>query len=239
MFSVFQNVLKYQRADVWMNSQPKSGVLIELRLARLSVVSDSRRQQLVVTLTFRWSSVGIDDRLHHTSRAQNRGRTKRQDVFCSTTLGLVSFSDYRTAGLELLDVVFKDRLRNRNQTGDVVVSRAGTRLNVGQVRSSAGFGTKAEKEQIDAAQRLESFNVSGEFGLEILRVSAHGGKTFDLAEELFTEQALEIAHEAQSVIHSQRRQRILSKNVQPSEQRIVVARPRHSAKQPVQCLATT
>src|SRR5688500_16255814 len=112
MFSVFQNVLKYQRADVWVNSQPKSRVLIELRLARLGIVRDSRRQQLVVTLTFRRSSVSIDDRLHHTSRAENRGWTKRKDVFCSTTLGLVSFSDDRTAGLELPDVVFKDRLRD-------------------------------------------------------------------------------------------------------------------------------
>jgi hypothetical protein len=60
-----------------MNSQPKSGVLIELRLARLGIVCDSRRQQLMVTLAFRRCSVGIDDRLYHSARAEYCGWSKR------------------------------------------------------------------------------------------------------------------------------------------------------------------
>src|ERR1700752_1788568 len=149
-----------------MHSQPKSRVLIELCFACLCIVCNPRRQQLPITFNFCGSGTGIDDRLDNPARAENRGWAKCQNLFCGATLSLVYFSNNRAAGFELIDMVLENRLGDRDQSGDVVVSPPGAGFDISEVRSAAGFRTKTEKEQIDAAQRLKSFDVTCQFGFE-------------------------------------------------------------------------
>src|SRR5687768_15323436 len=167
-----------------MNSQPKSRVLIELRGARLGVVSHSCRQQPMVTRALRRSSVGIDDRLHHSARAEYRGWSKCQNVFRRTTLRFVGFRNDRAARLKLVDVMLENRLGNRDQSGDVAVGRAGSGLDVSEVRSCPGLWTETEKEQVNAAKRLKLCDVADQFAFEILRVGAHRGEALHFAKEL-------------------------------------------------------
>src|SRR5574338_1105391 len=113
-----------------MHTQPESRVLIDLRLTSLRVISDLCRKQLAIALNLGRRCVGIDDRLHDSACSEYRGWSKGQNVSCGATLGFVSIRDSRAAGFELLDVMFENRLGNRNQSGDVIVSRARARLNV-------------------------------------------------------------------------------------------------------------
>ena len=105
-----------------MHSQPKSRVLIKLCLARFCIVGNLSRQQLPVTFYLCRSSVGIDDRLDNPARAQNRCWSKCQDLFRSATLSLVSFCHNRAACMKLVDVVLENRFRDRDQSGNVVIT---------------------------------------------------------------------------------------------------------------------
>jgi len=97
-----------------MNAQPQSGIPIELLLTCFRVSGNLRIQQLSVTFTLSRRSVSVDDRLHDSAGAENRGWTKRQNVARRAALSFVSFSDHGTAGLKLIDVVLEDRFRKRN-----------------------------------------------------------------------------------------------------------------------------
>ena len=107
-----------------MHAQPESGVLIELGLTYFRVISDLRSKQLTIAFNLRGRGVSIDDRLHDSARAENCGWSKCQNVLRGTTLRFVCFRHLRAAGFELLDVMFENRLGDRNQSGDIVVSRA-------------------------------------------------------------------------------------------------------------------
>src|SRR5262245_39847274 len=107
-----------------MHAQPESRVLIELCLTRLRLIGDLCGQKLTIAFNLRLRRVGIDDRLHDSSGAENRGWSECKNVSSSATLGFVSFCDCGTAGFELLDVMFENRFRDGNQSGDVAVSRA-------------------------------------------------------------------------------------------------------------------
>ena len=107
-----------------MQAQPESRVLIELRLTSFGAAGDPRGQQLTIAFNLRGRCVSVNDRLHDSARTQNCRWSKRQNVFRGATLGFVSFRDRRAARFELIDVMFENRLRNGNQSGDVIVSRA-------------------------------------------------------------------------------------------------------------------
>ena len=116
-----------------MHAQPESRVLIELRLTCFRVICDLRAKQLTIAFNLRGRSVGIDDRLHDSARAEDRGWSKRQNVLRGATLRFVSFGDCRAAGFELPDVMFDNRLGDGNQSGNVVLSRARTGFDVREV----------------------------------------------------------------------------------------------------------
>src|SRR6185503_8178862 len=107
-----------------MHAQPESWVLIELRSTCFSVAGDLRGKQLTIAFNLCGCGVSVDDRLHDSTRAANRGWSKCQNVYRGAALGFVSFGDGRAAGFELPDVMFENRLGDGNQTGDVIVSRA-------------------------------------------------------------------------------------------------------------------
>ena len=69
----------------------------------------------------------------------------------------------------------------------IVVSRAGAGLDVRDVRSSANFWTKPEKEKIDAAERFETFDIAGQFAFEIFGVGAHRIEALYFAKEVRAE----------------------------------------------------
>src|ERR1041385_3203831 len=75
----------------------------------------------MITLALRRRGVGVDSRLHDAARTENRGWSKGQNMFGCTPLGFIGFSDDSTTRLKLFDVMFENRLRDRNQSGDVVV----------------------------------------------------------------------------------------------------------------------
>src|SRR5690349_21786756 len=116
-----------------MNSQPKPGVLIELVLPRLRISGDFRLQKISVTLALRGRGVGVDDRLHHSARAENRGWTKRHNVTRGATLSFVRVGYERSARLKLFNMVFENRFGQRNESADVTVRSSGTGLDVAQV----------------------------------------------------------------------------------------------------------
>src|SRR6185503_12382764 len=107
-----------------MYSQPQPRVLVELRLTSLSIICDLRGKQLTIALDFRRCCVSVDDRLHDSSRAENGGWSKCKNVLRCATLGFVGFRDSSAAGFELADVVFENRIGDRNQSGHVIVTRA-------------------------------------------------------------------------------------------------------------------
>src|SRR6185369_15171755 len=182
-----------------MNSQPQAGVLIELCLARIRISINSGREQALIRVALRGRGIGIHYRLDHASRAENRGWSERQDVFGCATFSFISFTDHGAACFELVDVMLENRLRERNESGDVVVSGAGTRFDVSQVGRGAGFRSQTEEEEIDAAERFKTFDVADQIAFEIFGISAHGGEAVHLAKEIFAQQSLEVADETQAV----------------------------------------
>src|SRR6185369_11805318 len=130
-----------------MHTQPESRILIEFCLTHLRIAGDLRRQQLPVTLNLCRSGVCIDYRLDDSARAKNRCWSKCQNLFRCATLCLVGFCHNGAACFELVDVVFENRFRDRDQSGNVVVSSARAGLDVREMRSATGFRTKTEEEQ--------------------------------------------------------------------------------------------
>src|SRR6185503_2436139 len=179
-----------------MHAQPESGILIELRLTCLRVIGDLCGEQLTITFNLRRRCISIDDRLHDSSRTKDRGWSECENVPRGATLGFVSFCDCGATGFELPDVMFENRLRDGNQSGNVAVTRARARFDIREVRSATRFRTESEEKQIDTSQGFEPLDVANEFLFEILGVRAHRREAVHLAKEIVAEQPLEIAHEA-------------------------------------------
>src|ERR1043166_1052019 len=109
------------------------------------------------------------------------------------------------------------------------------------MRSATSFRSKSEEEQINTTQGLEPVHVPGQFRLKIVCIGFDRVKAQDLFKERFSEQSLEVAHKTQSIVHSQRGQRILGKDMKSPEQGILLIRFREVSKQLMQglCAAAT
>src|SRR6185369_12891326 len=110
--------------------------------------------------------------------------------------------------------MLENRFRDRDQSGNVVVSRARAGLDVSEVRSATCFRTKTKEEQIDPAQGFESCDITCQFAFEIFGVRADRSKALHLAKKVFAQQSFKVAHETQTIVHSQRRQRVLGKHME-------------------------
>ena len=77
------------------------------------------------------------------------------------------------------------------------------------MRGVAGLRPVAEEEDVEPAGGLQFLDVGDDFRLEVGRVRAQGVEAPDAAEELGAEQPLEVAHEAESVLHRERGERVL------------------------------
>src|SRR4029453_4214852 len=135
--------------------------------------------------------------------------------------------------LELVNVVFKNAGRDWYYSRQVFSTCTRSRFDVGEVRRGSSPPTKAKKKNIDAPQRFEFFNIGFQLAFKIVCVSLHRRKTLDLLEKAATKQPFEIANETQTVIHSHRRQSVLSENVNTTEQVIDFIRLRFCTQQPV------
>src|ERR1044071_3449822 len=107
------------------------------------------------------------------------------------------------------------------------------------MRCSSRFRPQTEKENIDATERLQLLQVALQLAFQIIRVGLHRGKALDLGEERTTQESLEIANEAQTVVHSQRRQCILRKDVKTIQQIIDFVCLSKTAKNAIQSLCAT
>src|SRR3954451_7935615 len=98
--------------------------------------------------------------------------------------------------------MFEYARRDWDDAREVAGLRAGVGLDVCEVRGRAGFGAEPQEEDVYAAERVESFEVTFEPAFEVVRVRAHRREALNLCEEGVAEQTLEVAHEAQTVLHT-------------------------------------
>src|SRR5262249_40671490 len=131
------------------------------------------------------------------------------------------------------DVVFKDALRYWDHACKIRGARARVRFYVSKMRRSAGLWTMAQKEDVDPARTLKVLNVSCQLSLEIDRISSHRGKTFDLGEELISEQSLKVADETEGIVHPHWCERVLREHLQTRKHAIFSAFGGKLAKLPV------
>ena len=96
--------------------------------------------------------------------------------------------------------------------------RARLRLDVSEMRSRLSFRPVTQKEDVYPAQRLKLQKIERKRAFQIISVGLHRREALDLFEEGFSEQTLEVAHETEAVLHAHRRERVLRKDVQASEQ---------------------
>jgi hypothetical protein len=107
------------------------------------------------------------------------------------------------------------------------------------MRSSVSLGSKTEKKQVNATEGFQLLYVPSQLGFEVIGVRLHRGKALHLAEKVRSEQSLKIANETETIVHSHWRQRVLSKNMQPSQQLIAIIRASYFAPDPMQCLSSS
>src|SRR6266699_6182613 len=128
---------------------------------------------------------------------------------------------------------------DRNSAGHGCGGGAGSRPDVGQVRSVIRLRSVAQKKDINAPERLKFVGICNELPIDIRDVCLHGGETLYAAEELRTQQALEIPDKAKTVFHAQRRQGVLGKHAQPCDEVIGITRARYIPEQSVKRLSPT
>src|SRR5438477_13037926 len=103
---------------------------------------------------------------------------------CPSAFRFVRRENLTAAGPELLYVMFQNAWANRNYTGKIAGARSSSGPNVAKVRRALGLGAKPETETINAAKRIEFFDVSAQSTSTVGSFGVHGLKSFDRPEKI-------------------------------------------------------
>src|SRR5947209_5664218 len=86
------------------------------------------------------------------------------------------------------------------------------------MRSRVRLWTQTQKEDVNASERFKLLNVARQLLFKIVRIRPHRSEAFNFSEEVIAQKPLEIAHEAQAIIHSHWRERVLCENMKTRKQ---------------------
>src|ERR687883_1453765 len=120
-------------------------------------------------------------------------------------------------------MVLKDVRRDGNQTGHIFSRRARPGPDVGQMRCLVWLRPVPQKEDVNPSERFQLLYVARQPFLKIVGIRLHGSEALYLAEKIWSEQPLEVAHKTEAVIHAHRRERVLREDVKAGEQIVYLA----------------
>src|SRR5437660_8105043 len=94
------------------------------------------------------------------------------------------------------------------------------------MRGGVLFGAETEKEYVDLSARFKLVQITNQLAFQVFGVGAHSGEAFHLAKKVRAQQSLEVAHEAEAIFHSHRRQCVLCEDVKTTQEMIEFVRLR-------------